>query len=55
MEYLDFFDENEPLDGAGLMSVDDDNAISLLSDSGLEVSGTEGENEANRAMESPWR
>ena len=39
-------DENEPLDGAGLISNDDSSAISLPSDGGLEISGTEGESEA---------
>ena len=38
-------DENEPLDGAGLIS-DDGSAISLPSDGRLEISGTGGESEA---------
>ena len=46
MEYLDFLDGNEPLDGAGVISDDDGSAISLPSDGGLEISGTEGESEA---------
>ena len=46
LEYLDFFDENGPLDGAGVISDDDGSAISLPSDDGLEISGTEGESEA---------
>ena len=32
LEYLDFLDENEPLDGAGVISDDDGSAISLPSD-----------------------
>ena len=44
--YLDFLDENEPLDGAELISDDDGSAIVLSSDVGLEISGTEGESEA---------
>ena len=46
LEYLDFLDENEPLDGAGVISDDNGSAISLPSDGGLEVSGIEGESEA---------
>ena len=46
MEYLDFLDENERLDGAGVISDDVGSAISLPSDVGLEISGTEGESEA---------
>ena len=46
LEYVDFLDENEPLDGAGVISDDDGSAISLSSDGGLEISGTEGESEA---------
>ena len=46
MEYLDFLDENELLDGAGMISDDDGSAISLPSDGGLEISGREGESEA---------
>ena len=44
--YLDIFDENEPLDGAGVISGDNGSAISLPSDGGLKISGTEGESEA---------
>ena len=46
LEYLDFLDENEPLDGAGLISDDDGSAILLPSDGGLEISSTEGESKA---------
>ena len=46
LEYLDFLDENETLDGAGVISDEDDSAISLPSDCGLEISGTDGESEA---------
>ena len=46
MEYLDFLDEKEPLDGAGAISDDDGSAISLPSDGGLEIGGTESEIEA---------
>ena len=46
LEYLDFLDEKEPLDGAGVISDDDGSAISLPSDGGLEISGTDGESEA---------
>ena len=46
MEYLDFLDENEPLDGVGVISDDDGCDISLPSDVGREISGTEGESEA---------
>ena len=46
LEYLDFLDENELLDGAGLIS-DDDGSVTLLpSDGGLEIRDTEGESEA---------
>ena len=43
LEYLDFVDQTEPLDGAGLFSNKDGSAIciSLPSDGGLEFSGTE--------------
>ena len=47
LEYLDFLDENEPLEGAGLISDDDGSSILLPSDRGLEVSDTEGGSEAN--------
>ena len=46
LEYLDFLDENEPLDGAGVISDDYGSAISLPSDGGLEISGREVESEA---------
>ena len=46
LEYLKFLDENKPLDGAGVISDDDGSAISLPSDDGLEISGTEVESEA---------
>ena len=46
LEYLDFLDENEPLDGAGVISDDNCSAMSLASDDGLEISSTEGESEA---------
>ena len=46
LECPDFLDENEPLDGSRLISDDDGNAISLPSDGGLEISGTEVESEA---------
>ena len=45
LKYLDFLDENEPLDGAGLISDDDGSYILLLSDDGLEISGTQGKSE----------
>ena len=51
LEYLDFLDENEPLDGAGVISDDDSSAISIPSDGGLEISGTEGESEAKSSDE----
>ena len=41
--YLHFVDENEPLDGDGLISDDNGSAISLQIDGGLEISGKEGE------------
>ena len=43
---MDFLDENEPLDGTGLISDDDCSAILLPSDGGLEISGKEGDGEA---------
>ena len=43
LEYLDFLDESETLDGAGLIS---GSVILLPNDGGLEISGTEGEGEA---------
>ena len=46
LKYLDFLDENEPLDGAGLISDEDGSAISLPSEVGLEISDIEGESEA---------
>ena len=46
LEYLDFLDENEPPDGAGVISDNDGSAISLPSDDGLETCATEGESEA---------
>ena len=46
MEFLDFFDEKEQVDGAGAISDDDGSPILLPSDGGLEISGTEGESEA---------
>ena len=46
LEYLDFLDENKPLDSTGVISDDEGSAISLQSDVGLEISGTEGESEA---------
>ena len=46
MEYLDFLDENEPLDGAGLICDNNGTEILLPSDCRLEISGTEGESEA---------
>ena len=46
LEYLNFLDENQPLDGAGVIADDDGSAISLPSDGRLETSGTEGESEA---------
>ena len=46
MEYLDFLDENELLDGAEVFSDDDGSDIWLRSDGGLEISGTAGESEA---------
>ena len=46
LEYLDLLDENEPLDGAGVISDDDGSALSLPSDGGFEISGTEGESKA---------
>ena len=42
LEYPDFLDKNGPLDRDGLISNDDDCAISLPRDGGLEI-GTEGE------------
>ena len=41
LEYLDFLDKKEPFDGSGVISDDDGSAISLPSDAGLEISGTE--------------
>ena len=46
LEYLDFLDENEQLDGAGLISDDNGTEILLPSDCRLEISGTGGESEA---------
>ena len=46
LEYLDFLDEIEPVDGAWVISDDDGNAIFLPSDCGLKISCTDGENEA---------
>ena len=46
LEYLDFLDENEPLDRAGMIADDDGRTSLLPSDGGLEISGTEGETEA---------
>ena len=45
LEYLDSLDENEPLDGAGVISAYDGSVILLPSDGRLAVSGTEGESE----------
>ena len=50
LEYLDFLDENEPLDGAGVISDDDGSAISLSSDVGLEISRTEHESLAHYTL-----
>ena len=46
LEYLDFLDKNEPLDGAGMISDNDGSAISLQSNGGLEINRTEGESKA---------
>ena len=46
LECLDFLEENESLGGAGVISDNDGRVISLPSDGGLEISGTEGETEA---------
>ena len=46
LEYLDFLEENKPLDGAGVISDDDGNIISLPSDGEIKISGIEGETEA---------
>ena len=43
---MDFLDEKEPLDDAGVISDDDGSAISLPCDGRLEISGTEGESKA---------
>ena len=43
---MDFLDEKEPLDDAGVISDEDGSAISLSCDGRLEISGTEGESEA---------
>ena len=53
-EYLDFLDENEPLDGAGVISDENGGPISLPSDGRLEMSGTEGESEAKSRNERTW-
>ena len=45
LELVDFLDEKEPLDDAGVMSDDDGSAISLPCDGRLEISGTEGKSE----------
>ena len=47
LKKLEFLDEKEPLDDAGVISEDDGSAISLPCDGWLENSGTEGESEAN--------
>ena len=46
METLDFLDEKEPLDDAGVISDYDGSAISPPCDGRLEISGTEGKSEA---------
>ena len=51
LEYLDFLEENEPLDGAGVISADDGSAISLPSDGGLAAQRARAKQ--NRAMGSP--
>ena len=43
LELVDFLDEKEPLDDAGVISDDDGSAILLPCDGTLEISGTEGE------------
>ena len=44
LEYIDFLDEDEPLDGNGLVSENDGSTISLPIDGRLEISGKEDEN-----------
>ena len=43
---MEFFDEKEPLDDAGVISDDDGSAILLACDGRLEISSTESESEA---------